>query len=492
MLSSPRCRLTALFAGLAVLLLSGLLPGSGALAQSSGVYTSPPVPIEAKSDSPARARQAALDQGQAKALQALLESLTAPQDHARLPRIDAARAGALIRDFSIADERTTANSYMATLTARFDTATVNTILNAAGVPYSLPRTEPVLVVPVYSPSQGSSSVLLWEDTNPWAQEWTKRTAQPGGQVPVVLALGDVEDLDLLSARTAADAVRTRTAPQDAVRELALRNGAPDAVVVLAEGTPETGLEVTPMGVGVFERLAPFSVPPRPDAFDYAISRVRSELDDSWKSQGRPADGGYGSPGSAGSWTGASAGAGAGAPGGSGAYPAEAGADPSTLPPGWMRSGPEGAQGGYGTVDPATGQPGAWDQAGDTAPWAGAPLTVIARFDTLNDWVSIRKRLQGLPGVSEMTLQAVSRNQAQMSLRFGGDPDRLRAILATRGLDLSRGDDVWYVDSTGPGRPPDMDGFGTPPAAGYPGAPANPGLDTGPSSEAARPGQPFLP
>nr|WP_157879335.1 DUF2066 domain-containing protein [Pararhodospirillum photometricum] len=238
-------------------------------------YTAPPIPVDVSADSPAAARQKAIDEGQVKALRALLQSMVPAGDQARLPPVDAARADAMVVDFSLDNERTTAKRYLATITVRFNAAKVDQLLSQTGVARVRPRETPVLILPVYQAAP-SAAPLLWEDTNPWGATWAHATGLKEGLVPLVLALGDIEDVGIIDGKRALGGDKT------AASRLAARNGAPDAVIVHVQGAPETGLTVTLRGVGVFTDLKPFTVAAGPKAFETALAKVRTTLEESWK------------------------------------------------------------------------------------------------------------------------------------------------------------------------------------------------------------------
>ncbi|GEO79999.1 DUF2066 domain-containing protein [Pararhodospirillum oryzae] len=425
------------------------LPGA---VQARDAYTAPPVEVDVSGASPVQARQKAIDEGQVKALRALLQSLVSPADQGRLPSVDAAKADSMVVDFSLANERTTAKRYLATLTARFNAARVDQLLASAGLGHASGREAPVLVLPVYQESP-SSQPLLWEETNPWAAAWNRVGTLREGLVPVVLALGDIEDVAVI------DGPKALAGDTTAAGRLASRNGAPDALIVTVTGTPQTGLTVTPRAAGVFAGLKPFTVPADPKAFDQAVTKMRAALDDGWKALSA-------GPASASS---AGAGAGASATPGIAAFGAPSGMPTASLAP-QVTPAPEAAAGlggwqvgaapapgdpasGMGAPAPATGPVGLTGAASAPSPavaspasGAGTPAVVLVRYQSLAQWVDIRRRLQGLPGVGALSLQAVTRDQAQILLPWSGSMDELQRLLQSRGLNLSRSGALWTLEA----------------------------------------------
>lgn len=426
---------------LAVMALVALL-ANPANAQTGGIYTAPPVPIEATSDSVTKAKQAAIDAGQPKALRALLESLTKTADHGRLPQVTAAQADQMVVDFSLANERTAPNKYMANLTVRFNAAQVDQILSGLSVGHARPRTEPVLVLPVYMPAKDSPSAMLWEDTNPWAKAWGKSVGLKGGLVPIVLALGDIEDVSLLNASIAAQSVSGAANALPAALQIALRNGAPDVLIVLAQGTPQTGLTITTQGGGVFRTLKPITLPSRGDAFEQAVAQVRAALDDSWKTQGLPESPVSGSPLS-------------NVPLTDGLVPPvpmslenTPPCQPASAYPGWD-AGPQAADPACAQQNPSSQgtTPDAFDDFPNMGAWNNRPIVILARYQTVDQWMDIQRRLQGLPGVTGLNIQAITRDQAQLALTYRGDAPALQATLSSRGLALTQRDGLWVLEVT---------------------------------------------
>ncbi|MBI1208150.1 MAG: DUF2066 domain-containing protein [Azospirillum sp.] len=77
---------------------------------------------------------------------------------------------------------------------------------------------------------------------------------------------------------------------------------------------------------------------------------------------------------------------------------------------------------------------------------------------LQDWLEARRRLGAVPGLDGFDLLSLSRRRGEVALRFHGDPERLRAQLALRRLDLER-----PAGSTGAGAAPSAQA----PAGGFP-------------------------
>jgi hypothetical protein len=158
-------------------------------------FTVKGVDVDVTASSPAAAKDEAIATGQRIAFQQLLERLTSPADHARLPNADALN---FVRDYGIESERSSAVRYLATLTVRFNPAAVRKLLKDAGIAFTDARSRPVVVVPVLQ-SPGRAAVL-WDDPNPWRTAWAGLGG--GGLVPLVVPVGELADLQALSAEQA--------------------------------------------------------------------------------------------------------------------------------------------------------------------------------------------------------------------------------------------------------------------------------------------------
>jgi hypothetical protein len=80
-------------------------------------------------------------------------------------------------------------------------------------------------------------------------------------------------------------------------------------------------------------------------------------------------------------------------------------------------------------------------------------TLLARVPAakLQDWVTVRDQLSGVPAVRRSRLIALDREGARIEIHFVGDPQQLRLALAQRGLELGGSDPDWVLQrrSTAP-------------------------------------------
>lgn len=167
-----------------------------ARAQAVGdAFTVRGIDVDVTAANPQAAKDQAIAEGQNRAFRLLLERLTQPADHARLPKADGTQ---YVRDFSVDQERSSSTRYIATLSVRFNPAAVRKLLQGAGIAYAEPRNRVLVVVPVFKPAGGRA--VLWDDPNPWRAAWNGLGG--GGLVPIVVPTGDLTDIQTISAEQA--------------------------------------------------------------------------------------------------------------------------------------------------------------------------------------------------------------------------------------------------------------------------------------------------
>jgi len=239
-----RCRLILGF------VVAVLLAGTVVLAPQTAkadAFTVADVTIDVTAQAASQAREQALGEGEVLAFNLLMRRLTEQLDHERLPQLSAEAITALVRDFSLNDERISNVRYIARMTVRFRSADVRDLLLAYDIPFAETKSKPVMVIPILDTGGGPE---LWTNTNAWRFAWADwlTQAEAGGLVPFVLPLGDLADLATLdvTAARAGDAARLRT--------LAQRYGATESLIVQARWTPSdagTGfLDVSTTRIGV--------------------------------------------------------------------------------------------------------------------------------------------------------------------------------------------------------------------------------------------------
>ena len=169
------------------------------LALAADVFVVPDLPVEATADNPAAARDKAIMDVEGVAFRKLLERIALPADQARWPKPDARRLTLLVGGMEFADEKFTANKYLAKITVRFRPAEVRRILNEAGVSFSETQMKPLLVLPVFV---ADGQPRLWEEPNPWRDAWAGRDTGGDSLVTVRSPSGNLADMTAINAEQA--------------------------------------------------------------------------------------------------------------------------------------------------------------------------------------------------------------------------------------------------------------------------------------------------
>lgn len=196
------------------------------------------IEVDVTAQAVAAAKEQAIAEAEKIGFRRLLERLTMPADHGRLPQADALQ---YVRDVAIEHERSSAVRYIASLTVRYNPQAVKKLLQGAGVKYAEPRPRPVVIVPVFRPI-GTGRALLWDDPNPWRAAWLAQGS--GGLVPLAVPTGDIADVQsvpvdkaLAGDSEALAGLGARFRTPDVLVMTAMVNGAANAVEVTATGMP---------------------------------------------------------------------------------------------------------------------------------------------------------------------------------------------------------------------------------------------------------------
>ena len=209
--------------------------GSTARASDPEVFAVQGVAVDATAATAAKARDQALAEGHKAAFKRLVARLVLAADRPRLPVLALDAINDLVRDFDVADEKTSSVRYLASLTVRFRPDAVRTFLRGQGVGFAETRSKPLLVLPVH---ELSGALSLWDDPNPWREAWS-RLPPSDGLVPLVRARGDLQDIAAIGAEQAVRGDDAR------LRSIARRYGASDVLIARAgmrypDGPPVSG------------------------------------------------------------------------------------------------------------------------------------------------------------------------------------------------------------------------------------------------------------
>ena len=197
-------------------------------AETNPVFSVRDVAIDVTAATATAARDQAIRDGQRNALVHVLRRMTRRADHAKLPTIDDATAAAALHDFQVANERISSVRYIASMTFNFQPAEVRKLLRRVNVIYAETPSRPVVIAPILS---RDSELRLWEDPNPWRDAWTALPKRDG-LLPLIIPLGDIEDIAALSATQAMEG------DAKALAAFATRHDTADVFVIAADLTED--------------------------------------------------------------------------------------------------------------------------------------------------------------------------------------------------------------------------------------------------------------
>jgi hypothetical protein len=244
------------------------------------VFVAESVPVDVTAGSVGEARERGLTQGRVLGFRRILERIVARDDLPRVPQQSAEQIIEMVRDFSIANERSSAVRYLAELTVRFNANAIRQLLRNAGVPFTETLSRPLVVVPVMITGGNAS---LWGSV--WHDAWL-RGEPDGGLLPLIVPTGDAQD----NGVTAAVATAKTAGP---LLQLAQRYQAGGVLVVAAtiEGSGPISMEITeirpdmaPEETAVTHSGAPGQA--APEVIAGAVTTAVSAAADSWRRRNR--------------------------------------------------------------------------------------------------------------------------------------------------------------------------------------------------------------
>ena len=190
----------------------------------TNIYAVQGVEVDVTSTDATAAKNQALVDVQVKAFYQLVERLGSAELSASLQeKLKPDDIVPYLKSLSIEQETSAPGRYIGTFTVRFLPAKMHKFF--AGYNIDLPgrQAEPILVLPVW---RGPETNQMWED-NLWRKAWLDLKGEQG-LVPVIVALGDLEDSETISVEAALhnDPIRI-----EAIRK---RYDAPSILVVQAQ------------------------------------------------------------------------------------------------------------------------------------------------------------------------------------------------------------------------------------------------------------------
>ncbi|MGQ0485037.1 MAG: DUF2066 domain-containing protein [Hyphomicrobiales bacterium] len=177
-------------------------------------------------DATAAKNQALMDV-QVKAFFILVERLGSPEIARELSAMQLKEIAPYLKSLSIEHENSAPGRYIGKFTVRFLPGKMRALLGRYGVNVPAVQAPAVVIIPLWNAADGPQ---LWED-NLWRQAWLDLGAEQA-LVPLIVALGDLEDTETLAA---ADALAEDPVKLEAVRRRYNAVGVLVATAAPAEG-----------------------------------------------------------------------------------------------------------------------------------------------------------------------------------------------------------------------------------------------------------------
>ena len=252
-----------------------MLLGTFSPVNAGNIYAVNGVKVDATAANSADARVLAMRDGQLRAIETVFKRLTLSSYWTQLPPSDELNLDTLVEGFSVADEKTSAQRYIANLSISFKPDAVRNALLSRNIPIGEMRAAPALLLPIMEDREG---LFLW-GKNWWGDIWSGVDLE-NSLSPLLLPLGDIADT------AEASAIEVLSGNRLKIDLLKLRYNVETIYVVhaLADITGQLGVTVytyAPDGVDV----SVFSYVGQETHQQFgavAVNEIIDELTESWK------------------------------------------------------------------------------------------------------------------------------------------------------------------------------------------------------------------
>jgi len=332
------------------------------------LFVAEAVPVDVTAGSVTEARERGLTQGRIAGFRKVVSRIVAREDLDRVPQVNATQIIDMVRDFSIANERSSAVRYLADLTVRFNPVAVRRLLRSANIPFTETLSKPLVVVPLMRPD-ANAAWQLWEDSNAWRAAWA-RVPRDLGLVALTVPRGDAQDAATLSAAQAS------SKDLAALNALAARYDAAGAIIAMATGAG--------------------------NSIEISLIEVRSDLpseDISLKQD------------------------------------IQAGQAPADVLMAAANTAAAGVQ-------------ESWKRRNRVAFGGTTQITALVPVADLKEWLTVKHRLDDVPLIDRLELQAMTRDRAQITLYYSGAQRQLELAMSQHDLTLAQQNGVWIIQALG--------------------------------------------
>lgn len=237
--------------------------------------------VDKTDDNAVAARKAAILEAKRAAFERLARNILSPDKIKDYTLPEDAKISGFVRDFEIKDEKISSNRYKANFTVRFSPETAEFIEYGdtafGGVFGSRPRTavaqkvfgreRVVLLVPYFKKASGEK--ILWEDPNPWREEWQSLGGvMVSKNVSIMVPTGDLKDVS-------AGASAALWQEDYTVLDRLMRHYRADEALVTVAAADASGVTVEVYGYaeGRLEYKMPLTVAREDGGYGRAVSEI---------------------------------------------------------------------------------------------------------------------------------------------------------------------------------------------------------------------------
>jgi hypothetical protein len=143
---------------------------AGAQSRFSDIYSVTGVQVDVKAPDVFQAREAAIREAGRRGWIKMWAKLVDARFAARRPNLSDGDLRELVAAVDIANERSSATRYIATMTVTYDPLEVRRLMERAGAIFSSVRSRPMLLLPLM---RDAGANYVFEPTNAWAQAWSR-------------------------------------------------------------------------------------------------------------------------------------------------------------------------------------------------------------------------------------------------------------------------------------------------------------------------------
>jgi len=258
---------------------------------SASVFTIADIRVSADGKNALQAKEAALLEGEKKALKKLFERITPAFSSHLWPEPEDENISDLVQGFDIKDEEITRTHYNAIVNITFNSVFIEKMLQEAGVSLITKEADPIIVLPLLS---YSDELLLWQKNNSWKNAW-QDIAEGGGFIPLIIPKGDKRDMENVDiAAISSDIFPLDEKAREGIDALMKRYGAKKLLLAHAyynahDARPDIKVDLTYLdedypkkesykfrGKGGAGQIEP--------VLKYAASQITNQMNKAWKNK----------------------------------------------------------------------------------------------------------------------------------------------------------------------------------------------------------------